>query len=100
MQRSRTRWAKEKETPHIDPRDDFMGFIKRQPCDYLFSIVNGHILPDEVLGLPRKHAINDHNALLSLYAGSHATTWAIMEGKKVHRVTWHIMSDLVDAGIS
>ena len=91
-------WAKEKETPYIDTRDDVMGFIKRQPCDYLFSIVNSSILPKEILELPRKYAINYHNALLPKYGGTHVTTWAIVGREKVFGVTWHVMSELVDAG--
>ena len=92
------RWAKAKDIPHIAPTDDVIAFVSGRPCDYLFSIVNGYILPKEILGLPRQYAINYHNALLPKYAGSNVTSWAIMARETVHGVTWHVMSDLVDGG--
>ena len=56
------------------------------------------ILPKRVLELPRRCAINYHYAPLPKYAGPYATSWAIMQGERVHGVTWHAMIELVDAG--
>ena len=92
------RWGEQKGISFLDPAGDLVAFIKRAPCDYLFSIVNPHVLPKEVLVLPRCYAINYHDALLPRYAGSHATSWAIMNREKMHGITWHVMSDRVDAG--
>lgn len=66
--------------------------------DYLFSIVNEHILNDDMLQLPRKMAINYHDAPLPRYAGTHATSWAIMNGETDYAVSWHEISNVVDAG--
>lgn len=92
------RWAKENNLPYIKPTDDISAFTSRQPFDYLFSIVNEHVLPKDILALPRKYAINYHDAPLPKYAGSHATSWAIIHQETSHGVTWHVMGELVDAG--
>ena len=64
-------WAKESQTPHIEPTADLTAFINQQPFDYLFSIVNNCILPKEIVELPAKYAINYHDAPLPKYAGSY-----------------------------
>jgi len=92
------RWSVENRIPHIKPTDDIIAFLSRQPFDYLFSVVNEFILPSEVFELPRKSSINYHDAPLPRYAGTHATSWAIMNMEKRHGVTWHLVSDVVDAG--
>src|SRR5260370_780972 len=38
------------------------------------------------------------DTLLPRSAGSYATSWAILHGERVHGVTWHAMTELVDAG--
>jgi methionyl-tRNA formyltransferase len=87
------RWAEGKNIPHTDPSDALIAFLRRRRFDYLFSIVNHSILPKEVLGLPGRLAINYHDALLPSYAGSFATSWAIMNRETTHGVTWHVMSE-------
>ena len=84
--------------PHNAQMDDFLAFLCQQSFDYLFSIVNEHLLPAEILELPRKCAINYHDAPLPRYAGSHATSWALMDREASHGVTWHVMSKRVDSG--
>ncbi|HEY9830739.1 MAG TPA: amino acid adenylation domain-containing protein [Stenomitos sp.] len=93
-----SQWAKAKEIPHIQPTDNLVAFLSQQPFDYLFSIVNDFLLPKEILELPRKEAINYHDALLPKYAGVNATSWALMHREKTHGITWHVMTNLVDSG--
>ncbi len=69
-----------------------------RPFDLLFSIHNLRILPPEILSLPAWMAVNYHDALLPRYAGLHATSWAIFHGESVHGITWHRMTETVDAG--
>ncbi|HLG64312.1 MAG TPA: formyltransferase family protein [Ktedonosporobacter sp.] len=66
--------------------------------DYLFSIVNTDILNEQILKLPLRGSINYHDAPLPRYAGSYATSWAILNGEKKHGITWHLMTGLVDSG--
>ena len=83
-------------TCHDDPRD----LLKEADldCDFLFSIANLRILPQDVVALPRSHAINFHDGPLPSFSGLHATTWAIAAGCDTHAVTWHLMGQRVDAG--
>lgn len=91
-------WAKNKGIPHIQPTDNLIKFLSQQPFDYLFSIVNNFVLPQEILELPRQCPINYHDAPLPRYAGVNATSWALMHQEKTHGITWHTMAVLVDAG--
>ena len=91
------KWAKENQISHLLPGVNLAEQIE-QPFDYLFSIVNEHILHDDVLQLPGKLAINYHDAPLPKYAGTHATSWALINGEKVHGISWHLITDVVDAG--
>src|SRR5437588_11446396 len=69
-------WARERGIACTDPKNkDVVTFLSQQPFDYLFSIVNMSIVPQRILALPRRGAINFHDAPLPRYAGSHATSW-------------------------
>ncbi|NCR76516.1 MAG: amino acid adenylation domain-containing protein [Microcystis aeruginosa K13-06] len=91
-------WAKEKEISHISPKDDIKAFFSQQPFDYLFSIVNGTVLPQKILELPRQGAINYNDAPFPKYAGVNVTSWALMQQEKTHGVSWHRMSEVIDGG--
>lgn len=91
-------WAKEKGISYIQPTDNLLALLSRQPFDYLFSIVNNSVLPKEILDLPRQYAINFHDSPLPKYAGVNSTSWALMQQEKTHGVTWHRMSEVIDGG--
>ena len=95
-------WATARSIPHLAPVADLAGALNRAqaavPFDYLFSVANMRLVPADVLALPRRGAVNFHDALLPKYAGAHATSWAILNGETVHGVTWHEMTEIVDAG--
>jgi len=93
-----TNWAEERGVPHIDPGPDLASVLAWQPFDYLFSITYLSILPNELLALPRKGAINFHNGPLPRYAGLHATSWALINQERTYGVTWHIVRAEVDKG--
>lgn len=80
---------------YIDSSVAWAAILAVNPFDYLFSIVNGFVLPEAILRLPRLHAFNYHDGPLPAYAGVHATFWSLVNGEKTHAITWH----LVDAGI-
>ncbi|MFA7256811.1 MAG: amino acid adenylation domain-containing protein, partial [Kiritimatiellales bacterium] len=91
-------WAKEKGVPWYHPDESFAKILSVQPFDFLFSIVNSYILKPDVLALPRRCAINYHDAPLPRYAGVYSTAWAIINRERFHGVSWHLMADEVDAG--
>ncbi|MEQ1762819.1 MAG: amino acid adenylation domain-containing protein [Pyrinomonadaceae bacterium] len=92
------RWAMEMGIDCLEAKADLVADLSRYSFDYLFSIVNAHILSDAVLRTARKMAINYHDAPLPRYAGTHATSWAIINGEKTHGATWHQIASQVDAG--
>lgn len=92
------RWTKKKNLRQIMPSADIVGLLEQQHFDLFFSIDNFWTVPNDILTLPRKYAINFHDAPLPKYAGVNATNWAILKGESVHGVTWHVMTDQIDAG--
>ncbi len=92
-------WAAAQNIPFLAPTPaNLVDFLRRQPFDYLFSVVNSTVLPAEVLTLPRRYAVNYHDAPLPRYAGTYATSWAIMNQETDHAITWHVMTEQIDAG--
>ena len=69
------------------------------PFDYLFSITNLSVLPEEVIALPTRGAINFHDGPLPEYAGLNTPVWALLHGQAGHGVTWHTMTASVDGGV-
>lgn len=68
-------------------------------CDYLFSVVNHHIIPESLIKkYVRFFAINYHDSLLPKYAGLNSTTWALIENESSHGITWHEICNEIDAG--
>ena len=82
----------------ISPKQNATEHLAERSFDYLFSIVNHAILPDELVAQPTRRAINYHDSLLPAYAGFNATSWSIMDGADTHGVTWHTMTADVDGG--
>lgn len=66
--------------------------------DWLFSIANLSLIPEDVLSLASKGAINFHDGPLPAYAGLNAPVWALLNGERNHGITWHMITDEVDAG--
>ena len=92
------RWAKEKNLWQVMPSSDIVKLLEQQPFDLFFSIDNFYKVPNEILTLPRLYAINFHDAPLPKYAGVNATNWAIINRETLHGITWHVMTDQIDAG--
>ena len=90
-------WAMENKVP-AHPPGGLEEFAGRHSFDYLFSIVNGRIIPGPVLEKAAKAAINFHDGPLPRYAGFFSTTWALINRERVYGVTWHLMTGDVDAG--
>ncbi|MGE4488361.1 MAG: amino acid adenylation domain-containing protein, partial [Kiritimatiellales bacterium] len=90
--------AKEKGIPWHHPDEGFSTILSAQPFDFLFSIVNSFVLKPDVLAMPKRYAINYHDSPLPRYAGVYSTAWAIMNRERSHGVSWHLMTEEVDAG--
>ena len=66
--------------------------------DYLFSITNLRMLPQDLLRRARTMAINFHDGPLPRYAGLNAPVWALMAGETEHGVSWHVIEESADTG--
>lgn len=91
------RWAAAREIPHSTALHALAELLAGRSPDFLFSIGNERLIPDELLALC-KSAINYHDGPLPLYAGSHVTSWALMQRELTYAVTWHFMTRHTDAG--
>lgn len=92
------RWAEEKNLSHILPNVDLVSILRGEPFDLFLSIDNLFKVPNELLNLAQKFAINFHDGPLPRYGGVNATNWAIMNQEITHGLTWHVMTDVIDAG--
>jgi len=90
-------WAEERGLPVIAPGKELAARLT-EPFDYFFSITNLTMIPGEVIAKARKAAINFHDGPLPRYAGLYATAWAVLHREESHGITWHAMTDDVDAG--
>ena len=77
---------------------DLLPLMQGCTFDYLFSVVNGLPLTEEMLSCPRMSCINYHDSLLPRSAGVNAVPWALVNGEKEHGITWHLMTARIDAG--
>ena len=64
--------------------------------DWLFSIANLSVIPDDVLALPAKGAINFHDGPLPRMAGLNTPVWALLNGETEHGISWHVMEAGID----
>lgn len=93
-----TAWSAKKGIARIATSQNALDLLPRERFDYLFSIVNHAIASAELLAAPRRRAINYHDSALPLYAGFNATSWAIIDGRSQHGISWHEMASTVDSG--
>ncbi|HKQ67816.1 MAG TPA: MupA/Atu3671 family FMN-dependent luciferase-like monooxygenase [Polyangiaceae bacterium] len=91
-------WAERRGLSVVDPKAQREGALAREPFDYLFAITHLAIVPDEVLALPKRGAINFHDGPLPRYAGLNAPAWALIERASTYGITWHAMTAGVDTG--
>lgn len=68
------------------------------PFDWLLSIANLRVIPDQVLSLATKGAVNFHDGPLPRYAGLNTPNWALISGEAQHGITWHVMEGGIDEG--
>lgn len=91
-------WASAKSLPVIDAAGDYASALRAEPFDYLFAITHLAIIPDEVLSLPAKAAINFHDGPLPRYAGLNTPAWALLNGESEYGISWHLITPGVDEG--
>ncbi|KAA0920366.1 LLM class flavin-dependent oxidoreductase [Aquicoccus porphyridii] len=91
-------WGEARGVPVIAPGAGLAGRLQGVAHDWLLSIANLDMLPDDVLALPRRGAVNFHDGPLPAYAGLNAPVWALMNGERRHGITWHMIEPRADTG--
>jgi natural product biosynthesis luciferase-like monooxygenase protein len=91
-------WAEQAGLEVIDPLSDYASLLSATSFDYLFSIAYLERIPDHVLRLPRKGAINFHDGPLPRYAGLNAPAWALINQERRYGICWHLMTAEIDGG--
>ncbi len=66
--------------------------------DFLFSFYYRYLLPDALLALPARGALNMHGSLLPRYRGRAPVNWALVHGESQTGATLHYMLSKPDAG--
>ncbi|WP_186806608.1 amino acid adenylation domain-containing protein [Rhizobium leguminosarum] len=91
-------WATRAKIPCVGSVEELSSFLQAEPVDWLFSVANPFILPPDVFGQVRQGAFNYHDGPLPRYAGTHATSWALLAQEIEYAITWHRIDDGVDTG--
>ena len=95
-------WAKTNGIDVIDAEADYVAALTQrlsgQRLDWIFSVANLRPLSTEFLQLSTNGGVNYHDGPLPRYGGVHAPAWAIIAREPVHGITWHVMSEQLDAG--
>ncbi|WP_397543994.1 MupA/Atu3671 family FMN-dependent luciferase-like monooxygenase [Roseovarius salis] len=91
-------WAEGRGLPCHTELDALHAVASGQGFDWLLSIANLRMLPDDVLALPEKGAVNFHDGPLPRYAGLNTPVWALLAGEATHGVSWHVMEAGADRG--
>ena len=94
--------AQKNNIPVMQPQkikdEAFIDELKRIGADFFIVIAYGKILPQGLLDLPKKAAVNVHASLLPKYRGAAPINWAIINGEKETGVSIIKMSAELDAG--
>jgi len=66
--------------------------------DFIFSFYYRNLLPDVLLAVPRRGALNMHGSLLPRFRGRAPVNWAVLRGATQTGATLHYMVARADAG--
>lgn len=91
------KWATGRDLPLVSSPSEAL-LLPDFGVDYLLSIVNTQKLPLALLSKAAILSINYHDGPLPRYAGSHATSWALLNREDQYAIAWHVMTQEIDAG--
>jgi len=83
------------------PRDSVEPFVQELGAlapDVIVIWSYSMILPEAVIGVPRRGCVNVHGGLLPAYRGPHVMQWAIINGEAETGVTLHYLDAGIDTG--
>ncbi|RWP25930.1 MAG: non-ribosomal peptide synthetase module, partial [Mesorhizobium sp.] len=91
-------WAARANILRIANVEELSTLLNTEPVDWIFSVANPLKLRPDVFERARQGAFNYHDGPLPRYAGTHATSWALLAQETEYAVTWHRIDDGVDTG--
>ena len=81
-----------------DNEEDLIAFLKDKKPDVIYCFGWSHILPSEILSIPKYGVVGFHPAELPNNRGRHPLIWAIFLGLKRTASTFFIMDEGADTG--
>ena len=78
--------------------DEFADHMAKYKPDIIVVVAYGHIIPKNILAIPKIATINIHASLLPKYRGPAPIHWAIINGEKETGVTIILMDEGLDTG--
>ena len=91
-------WAEAHDIAVVAPGTGLAARLTGVQAEWLLSIANLEMLPEDVLALPARGAVNFHDGPLPRYAGLNAPVWARLNGETRHGITWHCIAAGADTG--
>lgn len=82
----------------IRNNEEIVNKIKEKNPDIICVVAYGKIIPNEILEIPAKGAINVHGSLLPKYRGAAPIQWAVLNGEKKTGITTMYMNEKMDEG--
>ena len=76
----------------------FMESLAAYQADIIIVVAYGHIIPKEILEMPKYGCINVHASLLPKYRGAAPIQWAVVDGEEKSGVTIMQMNEGLDTG--
>lgn len=77
---------------------EFIDLLTRYTPDFFVVVAYGHILPKNILDIPKYGSINVHASLLPKYRGPAPIQWAVINGEKETGITTILMDKGMDTG--
>ena len=85
------------ESENVNAPEIVNKLVETEP-EIIFNINSYKIIKEKILALPNVRIVNFHNGPLPTYGGVNACSWAILNGEKIHGVTWHYVDQGIDTG--
>ena len=84
--------------PPVLKDEDFINFLKSKKADLFVVFAYGHLIPEEILKIFKKGALNIHTSILPKLRGAAPIQRAIINGDKLTGVTFMKMEKGLDTG--
>ena len=78
--------------------EEIESLIKDKNPDLICIVAYGKIIPENILNIPHKGAVNVHGSLLPKYRGAAPIQWAVINGDKKTGITTMYLNEKMDEG--